>query len=262
MKKTTDLDRLQGSWHISSLEIDGHAIPAAGTVVVKGRRFTSTDMEAVYEGEIVLHPAATPPRVDLKFDAGPEKGNTNLGIYDIDGDTWRLCLATRGTVRPSGFATKAGSGFALEILTRGDKPAARTKKTNEAAPPVPRDAAPTVFEGDWQMLSGVMDGRPMVQSDVKWVKRITRGSLTRVVAGNQVVLQVEFTTGDSRSPHEIDYVNTGGAHKGKTQQGIYEFEDGVLRVCVAAPGDDRPGEFRSLPGDGRTLTTWKKIQTI
>jgi uncharacterized protein (TIGR03067 family) len=259
MKKMTDLDRLQGSWQISSLEVDGHNIPAAGTVVVKGRRFTSTDMEAVYEGEIVLHTSATPPRIDLKFDAGPEKGNTNLGIYEIEGDTWRLCLATRGTVRPPGFATKAGSGFALEILTRGGGPAAKMKKPKKGDAPAPRDSTPTVFEGEWQMLSGVMDGRPLEQSAVKWVKRITRGSLTKVVAGSQIMLQVEFTTDESHSPHQIDYVNTGGANKGKTQQGIYEFEDGVLRVCVAAPRDDRPGEFRSAPGDGRTFTTWKKI---
>jgi len=49
-----------------------------------------------------------------------EKGNTNPGIYELDADTWKICIATRGAVRPSSFASSPGSGFALETLMRGD----------------------------------------------------------------------------------------------------------------------------------------------
>jgi uncharacterized protein (TIGR03067 family) len=260
MSKPTDLERLQGSWRIASLEVDGRAIPAAGSIVVKGRRFTATDLESVYEGEMVLHPSATPRRLDLKFDAGPEKGNTNLGIYEIKGDTWRLCLATRGDARPPGFATKPGSGYALETLIRGEGPAPPPKKSKKAAPPAaPHDPTPTEFEGEWQMLSGIFDGQPLEASAVKWVKRVTSGSLTRVLAGSQLMLQVEFTRDAAKAPHEIDYINTAGPHKGKPQYGIYELDSGVLRICLAAPGDARPSEFRSVPGDGRALTFWKPI---
>src|SRR5205085_10866962 len=117
-----DLQLVQGSWIVTALEMDGQNMPAAlladSRIVVQGERFTSTGVGAVYEGTLELDASATPRRLDMKFDAGPEKGNINLGIYELAGDTWKLCLATRGSLRPPGFATTPGSGFALETLAR------------------------------------------------------------------------------------------------------------------------------------------------
>src|SRR5437773_128405 len=122
-----DLDLLQGSWTVTALEVDGQKMPAPmladARIAIKGNRFTSTGMGAVYTGTLELDEAATPRQLDMKFGAGPEKGNTNPCIYQLEGDIWKLCLATRGAVRPSGFATTPGSGFAFETLARGDAPA-------------------------------------------------------------------------------------------------------------------------------------------
>lgn len=244
-----DLKQLQGSWTVETLEVDGQSMSAAGQIVVKDGRFTSSGMGAVYEGTLELDATSSPRRIDMKFDAGPEMGNTNLGIYELDGKKWTLCLATRGSVRPARFATPPGSGFALETLARAS--GRRKPKLSAAAGPA------TEFEGEWQMVSGVMNGLTMEESAVKWVKRVTRGSLTTVYAGPQVMMQMAFTNDSSALPKTVDYRNTAGASKGKTQLGIYEFEARLLKVCVAAPGDPRPSEFRSTPGDGRTLTVWK-----
>ena len=51
-----------------------------------------------------------PKMVDLTFTAGPEKGKTSLGIYEVDGDTWKICLGLAGKGRPKEFTTKAQSG--------------------------------------------------------------------------------------------------------------------------------------------------------
>ena len=128
-----DLKLLQGTWTLTGLKIDGQEMSnsmfADAQVVVKGDRFTTTGMGSVYKGLLTLDAAADPPQIDMKFDAGPEKGNTNLGIYKIDGDTWKLCLATRGSVRPTRFAATPGSGFALETLTRGSAKGIRRAPT-------------------------------------------------------------------------------------------------------------------------------------
>ena len=108
------------------------------------------------------------------------------------------------------------------------------------------------------MVSGVMNGQPMDPSLVKWVKRTTRGNRTTVLAGPQVMMKVEFSIDPSQSPQAIDYLNLAGANKGKTQRGIFDLSGDVLRVCVAAPGDPRPAEFASVPGDRRTFTVWKR----
>jgi uncharacterized protein (TIGR03067 family) len=168
-------------------------------------------------------PPADPPQIDMKFDAGPEKGNTNLGIYKIDGDTWKLCLATRGLVRPTRFAATPGSGFALETLTRGSAKATPSVKAKRAASG--SRAPATELEGDWQMVSCVTDGTPMEQSAVEWVKRLTVGNQVSVHAGPQVIMKMTFTHDPSKSPKTIDYVHTAGANKGKTQLGIYELQD-------------------------------------
>ena len=102
--------------------MDGQTIPAAALdgarITIQGGRFVSSGMGAAYEGTIALDAAKTPKTIDMKFTAGPEQGNTNLGIYEIDQDAWRLCLATRGTERPKTFATQPGTGLAMEILKR------------------------------------------------------------------------------------------------------------------------------------------------
>lgn len=119
-----DLDLLQGSWTVIALEVDGQEMPAAmlanARILIEGGRFNSTGMGAVYRGTLELDASTSPRRIDMTFDAGPEKGNTNPGIYELDADTWKICIATRGAVRPSSFASSPGSGFALETLMRGD----------------------------------------------------------------------------------------------------------------------------------------------
>jgi hypothetical protein len=50
----------------------------------------------------------------------------------------------------------------------------------------------------------------------------------------------------------MDYFLAGG----KTQHGIWVLEGNRLTTCFGAPGQPRPTEFASVPGDGRTLTVW------
>lgn len=113
------MDKLQGTWKIVSLEIDGQAMPHGDAqVVVNGSSFTTTGMGATYQGTMLVDTAVKPHTLDMVFNAGPEKGNTNRGIFEVDGDVWKLCLNMTGGERPATFATKPGSGIALEILRR------------------------------------------------------------------------------------------------------------------------------------------------
>jgi uncharacterized protein (TIGR03067 family) len=119
-----DIDLLQGSWLVTSLELDGQAMPAnifaSARLVIKGHRFTSVGMGAEYEGTLEVDESTTPRQIDMQFDAGPEKGNVNLSIYELSGDIWKICVATRGSLRPSIFESTPGSSFAVEVLKRMD----------------------------------------------------------------------------------------------------------------------------------------------
>jgi uncharacterized protein (TIGR03067 family) len=116
-----DLESLQGTWNIVEFELEGQKLPAAGSkIVVAGDNFTTIAMGAQYEGTVALDPAAKPKSFELHFNQGPEKGNVSLGIYELEGDTWTICLGLTGKNRPLEFATKAGSGHALERLHRAN----------------------------------------------------------------------------------------------------------------------------------------------
>ena len=254
-----DLDLLQGSWSIVEMEMDGQAAPAAmlsgAGIVVEGDRFTSLGMGDVYTGTLTLNARRKPRQFELHFDAGPEKGATNFGIYQLTADTWKLCLATRGTERPARFESTPGSGIAVETLVRAG--AVQTPAVAVEAVEAEASGTATEFEGEWKMVSGTMDGVPMKDSDVQWVRRIVRGNRATVMAGPQTILKVEFTY--DAGAGTIDYVVLQGPHKGKAQLGIYRFDGDVVTFCLDAPGTGRPDDFRSVRGDGRTLTAWKKL---
>jgi uncharacterized protein (TIGR03067 family) len=115
---TSDLEKLQGTWRIASLEIDGNAMPATGSITIDGDRFTTAAMGAEYSGAIHIDASRRPKRFDLVFDSGPQAGNRSLGIYQLEGDSWRICLGFAGNPRPASFATTPGSGHAMETLVR------------------------------------------------------------------------------------------------------------------------------------------------
>jgi uncharacterized protein (TIGR03067 family) len=241
-------------------------------IVIKDKSFKSLSMGTAYAGTIEINETKNPKTIDLIFTAGPPKGTRNLGIYKLDGGEWTLCLATRGGRRPMTFATKPDTGLVLETFERTTavKKGPRRPLSSHAGerdlrglmtPATIRlesSAPPTPLEGDWNMVEGVFNGVPLASSMARWCNRITRGDLTTVVAGPQVMLKARFTL-DSRSrPNAIDYVNLEGSNARKTQAGIVVIDDGLLKICMAAPGKLRPATFGSKPGDGRSFTTWIK----
>jgi uncharacterized protein (TIGR03067 family) len=260
----TDLDKLQGTWRIVALELDGQkmgAIPADACITVKGARFITSGMGAEYEGDLTLDAAAKPKRFNLAFQSGPEKGNTSLGIYDLEGDAWRICLTTRGGKRPAKFASVAGSGIALETLVReGSAKIASTAKARPAAAaaepaPAPAGEPAPELDGEWTLQTLVMDGKALPASMVKGCKRTAKDGEVRVTMGPQTIIHARFAVDRSRSPMEMNYVHVRG---GNSQLGIYKLEGKVLTTCIGAAGGARPDGFASAAGDGRTLTVWKK----
>jgi len=241
----SDLDKLQGKWQMIAFEMDGQKIPpGSASIVIEGNKFTSLSMGAQYEGTMVVDSTTTPKTFDVKFHKGPHKGETSLGIYKLDGNTWTICIGLAGVKRPARFAATPGSGHALETLTRAVAGAA-AEQVEPAGEPVAE------LEGEWFMLSCFQDGKPMDAKICAGARRVFHGNQTTMFVFDQVYMKSRFTANRAAVPTSIDYLDT-------SQLGIYEVDGEGLRTSLAAARHSRPGDFTATPGDGRTVSEWSR----
>ena len=114
------------------------------------------------------------------------------------------------------------------------------------------------LQGEWTMATGSRDGQSLPDAMLKNSKRTCKGDETTVVIGGQLLMKTKFTLDPSKKPKCIDYQITGGANAGKTQLGIYELDGDTVKFCFSTPGKDRPTDFTTQAGDGRTSSVWKR----
>ena len=115
-----------------------------------------------------------------------------------------------------------------------------------------------LLQGEWIMVSGSADGQPMPDQMRKQMRRICKGDETTTTMAGQLFFKAKITLDPSKKPKTIDYDMTDGPTKGKKQLGIYQVEGDVFKSCFAKPNAERPTDFTSKPGDGRTLSVWKR----
>jgi uncharacterized protein (TIGR03067 family) len=114
------------------------------------------------------------------------------------------------------------------------------------------------LQGEWSMVSGSADGQPMPDEMRKQMKRVCKGDETTTTMAGQLYFKAKVTLDPSKKPKTIDYQMTDGFTKGKTQLGIYEVDGDTFKSCFAKPGAERPKDFTSEVGEGRTLSVWKR----
>jgi uncharacterized protein (TIGR03067 family) len=133
--KSDDKAKLQGVWKVTGLETQGEKAPAEAA---SGVRFVfDGDKLHIHHGdeerkaaEVKLNPSVNPKSIDL-IDA--EEKKTVPGIYELDGDTLRLCLGEAGDEksRPANFVTRAGVQQSLFVLKRDREGASAEDKDGE-----------------------------------------------------------------------------------------------------------------------------------
>ena len=106
------------------------------------------------------------------------------------------------------------------------------------------------FEGRWIVVSSTIDGDPQdVQGDKV---HIAKGKI-RVDEHGGEVQEGTYEADTTKKPHHIDVTPMHGKDKGKVFKGILIFEENLLKICLARPGDDRPTEASSQEGSGHLL---------
>ncbi len=118
-----ELKVLQGEWKLLSATRDGKEMPQDMVklfkMIVKDETFTITrDGKAVELGKLTLDPEKKPKEIDAVIADTKQKV---LGIYELNGDTYKLCYGPPGKGRPKEFAAKEGTGDTLSVWQREKK---------------------------------------------------------------------------------------------------------------------------------------------
>jgi uncharacterized protein (TIGR03067 family) len=102
---------LQGTWVMT--QVNGDPTPGDTALVISGSKYSETVAGTVDEtGLFKVDASKTPMTVDLIIQEGDAAGKTQLGIFDVKGDTLRLLLNTAGaTVRPTSLEKADGELF-------------------------------------------------------------------------------------------------------------------------------------------------------
>jgi uncharacterized protein (TIGR03067 family) len=118
--------KFQGTWTFESVDAGGKMLPADQlkglTLTFEGDRHTVKKGEDVIQaGTQKLDPSKSPKAIDVTLTEGPNKGAVMLGIYEIDGDTLKVCFDQEGKKRPTEFKSPPGSQTFVNVHKRVKK---------------------------------------------------------------------------------------------------------------------------------------------
>ena len=111
-----DLERLQGTWTMAALEVDGKDVGMdkvqGTTLTIKGDKYMVKVKDDVRTCVIRLDPGKKPHAIDMIFSEPGSANKEHKGIYVIDGDTLKICRGLNADQqRPEQFATWPNTGY-------------------------------------------------------------------------------------------------------------------------------------------------------
>jgi uncharacterized protein (TIGR03067 family) len=121
-KPQDDQKALQGDWVPTKAELAGKPMPddVLKTISLK---LTKNDYEVLVaghpdKGTWSIDPDAKPKAMTVKGVKGPNAGKTFPCIYELDGDTLRICYDLSEKARPKEFKTAEGTKLYLVTYKR------------------------------------------------------------------------------------------------------------------------------------------------
>jgi uncharacterized protein (TIGR03067 family) len=116
----TDADRLQGTWKITEITVDGKEVEAASAETIRfvfdGKTLEYRSSTENEKGTYRLDPTVGPRAIDM---INKEDKLISRGIYKFDGDDLIWCYVRSTAIdRPSEFASKPGTKVILLRLKK------------------------------------------------------------------------------------------------------------------------------------------------
>src|SRR5260370_3005290 len=113
-----ELARLEGTWRFTMIQADGtklaDEVVRDARIRMAGKGCTFRVDKELHDGIINVDPTQKPRTINVTFTSGPDKGKTALGIYELSGNQFKVCMGVAGAERPKEFASTPKSGHVLE----------------------------------------------------------------------------------------------------------------------------------------------------
>lgn len=117
--RADDAKAMVGNWVPTSAELGGQKLPDEMVKNMKlsimGDKYAVKSGQETDFGTLKLDATQKPKTMDITGTDGPNKGKTILAIYELSGDSLKVCYALTGTKRPSEF--KSVGDAALLLMT-------------------------------------------------------------------------------------------------------------------------------------------------
>lgn len=113
---------IEGTWVPITAELSGHALGEDRLVSMKlilaKQNYTMLVGKTSDQGTVILNTATHPMAMDIKGTEGPNKGRTIPAIYELAGDTLKVCYNLSGPERPTEFMTRPNTSLFLVTYKR------------------------------------------------------------------------------------------------------------------------------------------------
>ena len=116
-----DEDAIQGYWVATEAELGGAKYPDESRKSIKLDLKDGKYALGVDKGTVTLDAKAKPKTMDVVGTDGPNKGKTIPAIYELDGETLKVCYDLSGKSRPTEFKTTTGTKLFLVTYKREKK---------------------------------------------------------------------------------------------------------------------------------------------
>jgi len=128
-----DMAALQGEWSMVSGSAEGQPMPEELRQQMKrvcvGDTITVTMGAQTYlKARITIDPSSKHKTIDYEMTDGPTKGKKQLGIYELNGDTFKASFAAPDGERPNDFEGKVGDHRTLSVWKRQKEAASQPEQ--------------------------------------------------------------------------------------------------------------------------------------
>jgi uncharacterized protein (TIGR03067 family) len=115
--------KINGTWAVESFVNAGMKVPEDDVkkfrLTLDGDKYTlKQEDNVVSKGTAKIDPSKKPKTIDITPTEGDGQGTAMLGIYEINGDTYKVCYVPGGKDRPTKFASEEGSDYILFVFKR------------------------------------------------------------------------------------------------------------------------------------------------